>query len=150
MAETFRTNPALNTAEVVTQLGVGEALVSFLENKGTPMMVERCFIHPPVSRIGPITEDERKETISRSPLKGIYEQVIDRESAYELLKSRTAAAEKARGEEEAAKAEAKAAGRQPQGIFEAFFKSAMRTFGSTVSREIARGVMGSIFGGRRR
>jgi DNA helicase HerA-like ATPase len=87
-AETFHANPALDTATVITQLGKGEALVSFLEGNGTPSMVERCMVRPPSARIGPVTPDERKALIAKSPLKGKYDQEIDQESAYELLAKR--------------------------------------------------------------
>jgi uncharacterized protein len=85
-AQTFRSNPSFSVEEVITQLGVGEALVSVLDETGTPTIVERTFITPPESRIGPISETERAEQIDRSPYRGIYDTVIDRESAYEILK----------------------------------------------------------------
>jgi DNA double-strand break repair helicase HerA and related ATPase len=88
-AETFRANPKLNTATVISELGKGEALVSFLEGNGTPSMVERCMVRPPSARVGPVTPEERKAISARSPVKGKYEQAIDSESAYEVLKSRT-------------------------------------------------------------
>jgi DNA helicase HerA-like ATPase len=88
-AETFRANPALDTATVITQLGKGEALVSFLEGNGTPSVVERCMVRPPSARIGPVTPEERKAIIAKSPLKGKYDQEIDEESAYEMLAKRT-------------------------------------------------------------
>jgi uncharacterized protein len=84
-AETFRPNPELNTAQVIMELGKGEALVSFLEGNGTPTPVERAMVRPPATRIGPITPDERKAVMSRSPVKGKYDQTIDRESAFETL-----------------------------------------------------------------
>ena len=89
-AETFRANPKLDTAEVITQLGKGEALVSFLEGNGTPAMVERVMIRPPTGRIGPITPEERKAIMNNSPLKGKYDTTIDSESAYEVLQKRVA------------------------------------------------------------
>jgi DNA helicase HerA-like ATPase len=89
-AETFRANPKLDTAEVITQLGKGEALVSFLEGNGTPAMVERIMVRPPSARIGPITADERKAIINASPMKGKYDTAIDAESAYEMLQKRIA------------------------------------------------------------
>jgi DNA helicase HerA-like ATPase len=89
-AETFRANPKLDTAQVITQLGKGEALVSFLEGNGTPAMVERVMIRPPTARIGPITPEERKAIINNSPLKGKYDTTIDAESAYEVLQKRVA------------------------------------------------------------
>ena len=87
-AETFRPNPKLDTAKVIMELGKGEALVSFLEGNGTPSMVERCMIRPPSGRVGPISEDERKALMATSPVKGKYDQAIDRESAYEILQKR--------------------------------------------------------------
>src|ERR1700704_3403898 len=89
-AETFRANPKLDTAQVITQLGKGEALVSFLEGNGTPAMVERVMIRPPTARIGPITPEERKAIMDNSPLKGKYDTSIDSESAYEMLQKRVA------------------------------------------------------------
>jgi len=90
-AETFRANPKLDTATVISELGKGEALVSFLEGNGTPSMVERCMVRPPSARVGPVTPDERKAVIAKSPLKGKYDTAIDRESAYEVLQHRTEA-----------------------------------------------------------
>jgi DNA helicase HerA-like ATPase len=87
-AQTFRPNPALNTAQVITELGKGEALVSFLEGNGTPAMVERILVRPPSGRIGPITPEERKAIIAGSPVKGKYDTTIDSESAYEMLQKR--------------------------------------------------------------
>jgi len=88
-AGTFRPNPKLDTARVIMELGTGEALVSFLEGKGTPSMVERCLIRPPVSRIGPLDAAERKDVIAKSPLRGKYDQEMDSESAFEMLAKRT-------------------------------------------------------------
>jgi DNA double-strand break repair helicase HerA and related ATPase len=90
-AETFRPNPKLNTSQVIMELGKGEALVSFLEGNGTPSMVERCMIRPPSARVGPITAEERKAVMDKSPVKGKYDQMIDSESAYEVLQKRVAA-----------------------------------------------------------
>src|SRR3981081_2807976 len=89
-AETFRPNPKLDTAKVIMELGKGEALVSFLEGNGTPSMVERCIIRPPSARLGPITPDERKALMAKSPVKGKYDQPIDTDSAYEILQKRVA------------------------------------------------------------
>ncbi|HET7887535.1 MAG TPA: helicase HerA-like domain-containing protein [Bradyrhizobium sp.] len=91
-AETFRPNPKLDTAQVITQLGKGEALVSFLEGNGIPAMVERVMVRPPTARIGPITPEERKSIIDNSPVKGKYDTAIDSESAYEVLQKRVAGA----------------------------------------------------------
>jgi uncharacterized protein len=89
-AQTFRPNPKLDTARVIMELGKGEALVSFLEGGGTPTMVERVMIRPPTARIGPVTPEERKAIMSRSPVKGKYDTAIDAESAYEMLQKRVA------------------------------------------------------------
>jgi len=89
-AETFRPNPSLDTAQVITQLGKGEALVSFLEGNGTPAMVDRTLVRPPSARIGPVTPDERKTVIDASPLKGKYDTTVDPDSAYEILQKRLA------------------------------------------------------------
>src|SRR5690242_5779644 len=91
-AQTFRPNPKLNTSQVITELGKGEALVSFLEGNGTPAMVERVMIRPPTARIGSITPDERKTIIDNSPVKGKYDTAIDSESAYEMLQKRVSGA----------------------------------------------------------
>jgi uncharacterized protein len=91
-AETFRPNPRLDTAQVIMQLGKGEALVSFLEGNGIPAVVERVMVRPPTARIGPITPEERKAIIDNSPVKGKYDTAIDRESAYEVLQKRVAGA----------------------------------------------------------
>jgi hypothetical protein len=87
-AETFRPNPKLDTAQAITELGVGEALISFLDDKGRPNMVERAFVVPPASQIGPVSDAERSEIIANSIVAGVYEKVVDRESAYEKLKGR--------------------------------------------------------------
>jgi DNA helicase HerA-like ATPase len=89
-AQTFRANPKLDTAKVIMELGKGEALVSFLEGNGTPAMVERVMIRPPTARIGPLTAEERKAIMARSPVKGKYDTSIDSESAYEVLQKRVA------------------------------------------------------------
>ena len=95
-AETFRSNPKLNVEEVITQLGVGEALVSFLDEKGIPGVVERAMILPPHSQIGPVTPEQRTEIIRTSVVAGVYENTVDRESAYEKLKGKVAAYPSAR------------------------------------------------------
>jgi DNA helicase HerA-like ATPase len=88
-AETFRANPKLATATVISELGKGEALVSFLEGNGTPSMVERCMVRPPSARVGPVTPEERAAVVKKSTVKGKYEQAVDSESAYEILTKRT-------------------------------------------------------------
>ena len=91
-ADTFRPNTKFSAAEAIVELGVGEALVSFLDAKGVPTPVERCFVAPPRGRIGPATDAERAAVIKASPLAGKYEQTVDRESAYEVLNRRATAA----------------------------------------------------------
>jgi hypothetical protein len=94
-ADTFRPNPDFDCAKAITQLGVGEALVSTLEAKAVPSMVQRTLIRPPSSRLGPITPEERRKLVAESPVSGQYDKTIDRESAFELLQKRAADALKA-------------------------------------------------------
>ncbi|HZM33648.1 MAG TPA: helicase HerA-like domain-containing protein [Burkholderiales bacterium] len=139
-AETMRPNPRLKIAEAITELGVGEALVSLLDDKGRPNVTERAFIVPPGSQLGPITAQERSQIIAASGL-GVYDKPIDRESAYEKLKARAA---------ETPQETPKTSGRQPQTLVDAMTKSAARAIGSQVGREIIRGILGSLLGGKRR
>lgn len=159
VAGTFRENPNIDTGAVITELGVGEALVSSLDSDGIPTMVEQILIRPPESRIGPMDKAERIEQISRSPFKGRYDTTLDRESAYEMLVKRaekSAAKEEALELEEAARDEAekqaKAAGKSTrkstrQSPTEAFMSSAARAIGSQLGRRMIRGVLGSLFKG---
>ncbi len=155
-AETFRDNPKLNTREVITELGVGEALVSLLDNKGRPGIVERTLIKPPKSQIGPIDKGQRIVLMANSIVAGVYEEIVDRESAFEILAKRAEAlAEKQQAEEVAAaqekerkKNEKSKSGRQRQSVMETFLKSAMRAVGSQVGRKLIRGVLGSLLGGK--
>jgi DNA helicase HerA-like ATPase len=150
-AQTFRPNPALDTEQVITELGVGEALASTLDEEGTPSIVERILVAPPGSRIGPIDMTERRALMEGSLVRGIYDAPLDRASAYEILKQRA---------EQAAAAEAAAAReirtpptRRPssrQTPFEAFAKSALRSVGTQLGRSLVRGILGSLSGGRRR
>lgn len=152
VAETFRENPELDSESIITELGIGEALVSVLDEKGSPTPVERTLIRPPESRIGPMDDQEREEQIKRSPFKGKYDDTVDRESAYELLKARTlkeneafAAAEEAAEQEKAEKAASKPKSRsRRQTPTEAFVKSAARSIGSQLGRRLIRGVLGSL------
>jgi uncharacterized protein len=151
-AETFRTNPKVNVATAITELGVGEALVSFLDEKGIPTPVERTFICPPQSRIGPATDAERAAVISNSIVRGVYEKEVDRESAYEVLTKR--AAESATQVEEDKGFDwggilggGKKSSRSDT-ILESAAKSAARSIGSQLGRSIIRGVLGSILGKR--
>jgi len=170
-AQSFRPNPAFDTAEAIQALGVGEALVSVLDDKGAPTVVARTRIRPPASRLGPATEAERAAVIAASPVQGRYEPVLDRESAEEVLAARHAAAER----EAEVQADLKAQGRVKPGAqtapdrdrgregdtarsapaprkrtsnrqtpMEALTKSVLRTAGSTLTRELLRGVLGSL------
>jgi len=166
-AQTMRDNPSLDEIAAITELGVGEALVSCLNDKGTPGIVERALIVPPQAKIGPITDDERQAIIRNSLLAGHYEKTVDRESAYEIIN--------ARASEKLAEAAATKIPQPPtntgagnaggilggifgnnsgassrrEGVGEAFAKSAARAIGSTVGRQIIRGVLGSLLGGRK-
>jgi len=157
-ADTFRANPGLKVQQVITELGVGEALVSFLDEKGRPSIVERATVCPPNSQIGPITPDQRKILIQNSLVAGQYEKTVDRESAYEKLKAR-------RGDAAAPSPEAGHGGglggmldriglpsggtSKREGVVEAAVKSAARAMASEAGRRIMRGVLGSILGGRK-
>jgi len=155
VANTFRANPEIETGTVITELGVGEALVSTLDGEGIPTQVERVLIRPPESRIGPMDDAERRELIGRSPYRNRYDQPLDRESAYEMLVKR--AEENAANEEaiereeavrEAVKSKSKPARRSNrQSPTEAFVKSAARAIGSQLGRRVIRGVLGSLFKG---
>jgi hypothetical protein len=167
-AETLRANPKIDAEAAITELGVGEALVSFLDDHGRPCIVERAFILPPASRIGPLTAQERDAAIKGSLLFGHYEKAVDRESAYEKLKG-APVAEVPTGKTTRAPAPpvpdtsdsggglgevlgdifGGGSGRR-QSAAEAAVKSAARSIGSQLGREIVRGVLGSILGGRRR
>ncbi len=175
-AETLRANPAFDAATAITELGVGEALVSFLDEKGRPTMVERAFILPPASRIGPLDAAERAAAIKGSLLYGHYEQALDRESAYEKLKGQAAATAPTSTQSKQQTPQAPADPDKPggmldglgdlfgggspasgsrrsssrEGVVEALAKSAARAIGSQVGREIIRGVLGSILGGSSR
>ncbi|HNS56387.1 MAG TPA: DUF853 family protein, partial [Smithellaceae bacterium] len=172
-ADTMRPNPAFNTSDVITELGVGEALISFLDEKGRPEQVERSFVIAPSSRLGVLSGDERAKAIRESTIYGHYEKVLDRESAYEKLQASV------QGSVSSDKAPAPAPeaaeqsgggllgglggslndilfgrtgprGGKTDGLVQAAAKSVARTIGSSVGREIVRGVLGSLLGGRRR
>ena len=148
-AETMRSNPKLNVEKVIGELAVGEALVSFLDDKGQPGIVERAFVLPPKSQIGPVTPDLRRQIISRSPMFGHYEKLADRESAFELLKARAQKYVSPMDVNVPAPAPRRPAGRPRGTILESVAKSTMRSIGSSFGRQIVRGILGSIFGGRR-
>ncbi|MEO7560509.1 MAG: helicase HerA-like C-terminal domain-containing protein [Nitrosospira sp.] len=170
-AQTMRANPDFDTEKAITELSVGEALVSLLDEKGRPCIVERAFILPPASRIGPLTDAERAAIIKSSVIFGHYEQIVDRESAYEIIKSRTATRQDTESETAPQASSGTQTtqgggmmdmlggmllgktgprGGQHPGILDAAAKSAARSIGSQVGREIFRGVLGGIFGGGRR
>ncbi len=157
-AQTFRENAALDVEAVITELGVGEALVSFLDEKGRPTMVERAYICPPQSQIGPITADERQALLDNSLVAGTYEKVVDRESAFEKLKGRRGDAQSAPASDESGGSIFSKLGlpgmgggtaSKREGVVEAAVKSAARAMASEAGRRIIRGVLGSILGGRR-
>lgn len=167
-AQTMRANPDFDAAEAITELGVGEALVSFLDEKGRPEVVERTFVIAPGSRLGPMTAQERDAAIRGSVLFGHYERSVDRESAYEMLREQAQAAA-ARAEEDARAKEAQRAsgqaapaggglsdilfgstgprGGRRDGLAQIAAKTVTRTIGSSIGRQIARGLLGSLLGG---
>jgi DNA helicase HerA-like ATPase len=146
-AETFRANPGLDTAKVITELAVGEALVSVLDAKGAPTPVERAFVCPPRSRLAPLSPEERSEIIKGSILFGHYEKTIDRESAYEKLKKRTAEERAQEPEPQARRGRAAEPQSETAKMLGAMAKSAAHAIGSQVGRQIIRGILGSVLGG---
>ncbi len=174
-AETMRPNPTFSVEQVITELGVGEALVSLLDEKGRPAVTERALIVPPGSLLGPLAEPERARLVTDSPLAGFYEKAIDRESAYEKLKGRAEAATPPRSWEREATPPRREpppqsgqrndggslasdilfgrrgprGGRQSRGLIETMANSAARSVGSQAGRSLIRGLLGSLLGGRR-
>ena len=160
-AQTMRANPGFRTEQAITELGVGEALVSFLDAQGRPGVTERALIVPPGSRVGPLDAAERARLIAASPLAGHYDRVVDRESAYERLKERATepradSKASAQSSEQGSLASdilfgrrGPRGGRQSQGLIEAMAKSAARTVGSQTGRALVRGLLGSLLGSRR-
>ena len=175
-AETMRPNPSFSIEQVITELGVGEALVSLLDEKGRPSVTERALIVPPASQLGPLPDDARARLIAASPIAGFYEKAVDRESAYEKLKGRAEAtppAEQKPPWQREAPASRRApqpeqrsdggslandilfgrrgprGGKQSTGLIEAMANSAARSMGSQAGRALIRGVLGSLLGGRR-
>jgi uncharacterized protein len=162
-AETFRPNPDFDTYDAIMKLGTGEALVSTLEEKGIPSMVQRTLVRPPAGRLGAITSQERKSVISNSPLSGQYDETVDRESAFELLKKKAGQRIADEGQGEAEKAEAPSSGggwslpdfggsdskprartSSRQTITETAVKSVVRSVGSSLGRALIRGILGSL------
>jgi DNA helicase HerA-like ATPase len=154
-AETFRPNPAFSTEEAITQLGVGEALVSVLEEKGIPSMVGRTLIRPPSGQVGPLSPEQRQAVMAASPVSGLYDEVIDRQSAFEVLaeKAKRRAADEAEAAERAAeaKAEKAAAPRRStrQSPVEAAITSFTRSVATRLGTALVRGILGSLTRGRR-
>jgi hypothetical protein len=146
-AGTFRPNPKLDTEAVITQLGVGEALASMLDDKGMPTMVEQAAVLPPCGQIGPITAEQRAQIIKQSLVFGRYEQAIDRESAYEILKAR---AEK-EAQEQGESGQKKGTGKEKPGllkrVFEAFATSTARRIATAVSKAIVAAIAAYVLGG---
>ncbi|MFC5523460.1 helicase HerA-like domain-containing protein [Polaromonas jejuensis] len=168
-AQTMRQKPGLDIETAITELAVGEALVSFLDAKGRPNVTERVYVLPPGSQIGPITPEQRQSLLQNSLVAGVYEKDVDRESAYEKLQGRAeaAATEVAKAPNGGAAGEAPSGGilgglndvlfgstgprgGKHEGLAQRMARSAVRTMGSAVGREIIRGVLGSLFGGKRR
>jgi uncharacterized protein len=160
-AETFVANPKLDVAGVISQLGVGEALVSTLQDKGVPMPVERTLICPPRCRMGAVTPEDRANVRARSPISGKYDSRVNRESAYEILSRRTSereTAESGASQPETEKPSERGGmigdllwgTKRRQGMVETLAKQAARTVGSQIGRRILRGVLGGILGGSRR
>ncbi|MNU59588.1 AAA-like domain protein [compost metagenome] len=163
-AQSFRTNPGFDTAEAIQGLGVGEALVSTLDDKGAPTVVAQTKIRPPDSRLGPATDAERAAVMAASPVRGTYDTAVNRESAEEVLNARRAQADRIEAQAQADAAEAKAAEKAARSApapareraaprarassrqtpMEALTKSVLRTAGSTITRELLRGVLGSL------
>jgi DNA helicase HerA-like ATPase len=174
-AQTMRQKPGLDIETAITELAVGEALLSLLDSKGRPSVTERAFVIPPGSQIGPITPEQRKALIADSPVAGVYEKTVDRESAYEKLKGRTESAQTTGASSGQPAGTGGAAAPAPgagggildglggiifgstgprggrhEGLAESMAKSAVRSIGSAVGREIIRGVLGGIMGSKRR
>lgn len=152
-AESFRENPAFDTADIIAELGVGEALVSTLNENGIPNIVQRTLIRPPASRLGPVTDEERKQVMQFSPVAGQYDQVLDSESAHEMLQARAESIQAHREIEEQQLSRSRrypsnARGRPRQTIVEAMTKSVARSIGSTMGRKIAKSLLGSLFKSR--
>ena len=142
-AQTFRSNKKIDVEKAITELGVGEALVSFLDEKGQPNPVDRALIFPPQSQLSPLAGAEREQVIRQSTLYGHYEKIVDRESAYEMLKVRAPQA----GTDPAGSQSGASWQSEAGSLLEAAGKSAVRAMGTQLGREIIRGVLGSIFGG---
>jgi hypothetical protein len=167
-AQTMRANPKLDVEQAITELGVGEALVSLLDEKGRPGVTERAWVYPPASKIGPITPDERQAIIKGSAIFGHYEKVVDRESAFEKLQAgekpgaaKSAAGKGAEGKAGDAPAGEESMGEQVLGTVRDFLfgktgprggrrEGVIEQVAKSEARKILRGALGSVLGGRRR
>ena len=161
-AQTFRSNPKLDVESTITQLAVGEVLVSFLDEKGTPGIVDRALVCPPRSQIGPINAEQRQKIVQQSVVYGVYEKVVDRESAYERLQARSQAQAVAVPQSKESPSSksgswfpdlglpSSGGSRRGDSLAEAMAKSAVRAIGSSVGRQLVRGVLGSLMGGKQR
>ncbi|GKS91070.1 helicase HerA-like domain-containing protein [Acidovorax sp. SUPP2539] len=166
-ATTMRQKPGLDIETAITELAVGEALVSFLDAKGRPSVTERVFVLPPASQLGPITPAQRQGLLAGSLVAGVYEKAVDRESAYEKLQGRTEAAATAPASTKGGATDGAGGGvmgglndvlfgstgprgGKHDGLVQTMAKSAVRTMGTSLGKEILRGVLGSLFGGRKR
>jgi DNA helicase HerA-like ATPase len=165
-AQTMRPKPGLDIEAAITELAVGEALLSLLDAKGRPSLTERAYVLPPASQLGPISAAQRQALMQGSLVAGVYEKIVDRESAHEILAARVQAGAAGTAGAPGASGEADGGlmgslndllfgstgprGGQRDGLAQTLAKSAVRTMGSTVGREIIRGVLGSMLGGKRR
>ncbi|WP_288505705.1 helicase HerA-like domain-containing protein [uncultured Pseudomonas sp.] len=152
VADGFRPNPAFDSLEVLTELGIGEALVGSLEDKGTPAMVQRVAIAPPQSRVGPLSEAERQTLIRQSPQAGRYDRAVDRESAYEILRDRQAERVPAQAPvaEKTQSGQGGALGDLVGELAGNALRSAARQAANQLGRQLVRGLLGSLLGGKRR
>ena len=145
-AETFRQNPKFDVEQAITELGTGEALISFLDIKGRPNMVEKAFVLPPYSLIGPCAPETKRRVMNQSLMQGRYERTVDRESAYELLQQKAMRQDETNRREELQKqeeAQARKPGRKADSFFDTVTKTAASTVGRQVARELVRGILGS-------
>jgi hypothetical protein len=167
VAETMRPNPQLDIRQAILELAVGEALISFLDAKGSPGITQRAYVLPPASQLGPIAPEDRKRLIAQSVVAGVYEKSVDRDSAFEMLKARAGTGQALPGAAGPAGAAAPQGGGilgglgdllfgstgprggRREGMVDALAKSAARSVGSSIAREITRGVLGSLLGRRR-
>jgi DNA helicase HerA-like ATPase len=149
-AQTFRQNPKLNTEKIIVELGVGEALVSFLDQAGTPNIVEKVQIVPPLSKIGTLSNQERLDLIKKSPIYGHYEQAIDRESAYEIITKKTLLRQQQAQQTVKPQKEARHTTTVTPTTSQILLKTTAKALNSKIGQQIVRGLLGSIFGGKKK